>query len=110
MKSLSHWLHQHPQEHPSRSIQFSVPRRWNDGQKATLQGKLLKQEAPGSKTHNLLGARPPFFARFRSVGQCTVSHLAGIVPSDSLGGLSFLAHEFHFGFVNAIVLIYLCET
>lgn len=79
-------------------------------QKATLQGKLSKQEARGSETHNLLGARPPFFAHFRSVGQCTVSPLPGIVTSDSLRGLSFSAHEFHFGFVNAIVLINLCVT
>lgn len=63
-------------------------------QKATLQGKLLKQEASGSETHDVLGARLPFVANFGSAGQCTVSPLSGVVPSDSLGGLSLSAHEF----------------
>jgi len=39
-----------------------------------------------------------------------VSPLPGVVPSDSLGGLSLSAHEFNFGFVNAIALINLCVT
>lgn len=109
MKSLSHWLHQHPPGAPQEKYACFCP------QDRVTCGRLYFRKSYQSRRHQALKHtiswgpdRPSSHISNQRVS--VLSPLPGVAPSDSLGGLSLSAHEFYFGFVNAIVLINLCMT